>query len=238
MSYKEEYKKWYSPNLSGEIEMMVYGHAGYPVIVFPSTMGRYFESKDFDLIESAKWFLENGKIQIFAIDSIDKQSWYNKNIHPADKVKNHIWYDKMIREELVEKIRHNTPHGKVAVAGASFGGYHAANFAFRHPEVVGHLFSMSGAFDIRSFLDGHFDDNVYFNNPTDYVPNLDNPHVWQMNIILGTSDWDICKDDNLKMSNLLRNKNIQHWLDMRKWAKHDWPLWRQMFPHYLSTIFN
>jgi esterase/lipase superfamily enzyme len=238
MAYKEEYHKWYSPNLSGEIEMMVYGHAGYPVIVFPSTMGRYYESKDFKLIESANWFLENGKIQIFAIDSIDKQSWYNKKIHPADKVKNHIWYDKMVREELVENIRHNSPSGKVAVAGASFGGFHAANFAFRHPEVVGHLLSMSGAFDIRSFLDGYFDDNVYFNNPKDYVPNLNNPHVWQMNIILGTSDWDICKEDNLHMSYLLSQKNIKHWLDMRKWAKHDWPLWRQMFPHYLSTIVN
>ncbi len=48
---------------------------------------------------------------------------------------------------------------KVAVAGPSFGGFQAANFAFRHPGKVSHLMSMSGSFDIRSFLDGYYDDN-------------------------------------------------------------------------------
>ena len=29
---KEEYFKWYSPNLNKEVEMLVFGHTGYPVI--------------------------------------------------------------------------------------------------------------------------------------------------------------------------------------------------------------
>lgn len=218
------------------MEMLVFGHQGYPVIIFPSTMGRYHESKDFKLIDSAKWFLEEGLVQIFCPDSIDKLSWYNKNIHPAQRVKNHIWYDQMILNEVVHKIRHNTGTGKVAVTGCSFGGYHAANFAFRHPEYVSHLFTMSGAFDIKSFLDGYYDDNVYFNNPTDYLPNLNHPDLNQMKIILGTSEWDICKDANLQMSHILHQKGINHWLDLRPERKHDWPTWREMFPHYLSLI--
>lgn len=235
MAYKEEYFKWYSPSLSMEFEMLVYGHGGYPVVLFPTTMGRYFESKDFKLIDTASWFLEQGKIQIFAVDSIDKHSWYNKQIHPAQRVQNHNWYDKLLVEEIIGPICQRT-HGKVAVAGASFGGYQAANFAFRHPEMVSHLFTMSGAFDIRNFLDGYYDQNVYFNNPIDYLPHLNNPHLHQMKIVLGTSDWDICKDANLQLSHILGQKGIDHWLDMRRWAKHDWPIWRQMFPHYLSLI--
>lgn len=218
--------------------MMVYGHKGYPVIIFPSTMGRYYESRDFKLIDTAKWFLEEGLVQLFCIDSIDKQSWYNKKVHPAKRVQNHIWYDKMILEELVEKIRWNTGTGKVAVSGASFGGYHAANFAFRHPEVVSHLFSMSGAFDIKSFMDGYYDDNVYFNNPLDFLPDSDNPAIHDIKIILGTSEWDICLEANQKLSHILNQKGINHWLDLRGWEKHDWPLWRKMFPHYISTIWN
>lgn len=235
MAYKEEYFKWYSPSLSAEFEMLVYGHGGYPVVLFPTTMGRYYESKDFKLIDAASWFLEQGKIQIFAVDSIDKHSWYNKQAHPAQRVQNHNWYDKLLVEEIIGPICQRT-HGKVAVAGASFGGYQAANFAFRHPEMVSHLFTMSGAFDIRNFLDGYYDDNVYFNNPIDYLPNLNNPHLYEMKIVLGTSDWDICKDSNLQLSHILGQKGVDHWLDMRKWAKHDWPIWRQMFPHYLSLI--
>ena len=233
---KEEYFKWHSHNLNMNLEMLVFGHSGYPVIIFPTTMGRYFESKDFKLIESARWFLEQGKIKIFCPDSIDKHSWYNKDIHPADRVRNHIWYDKAILEEVVGNIRHESPTGKVAVAGCSFGGYHAANFAFRHPDVVSHLISMSGAYDIKSFLDGYYDDNVYFNNPMDYLPGLNHGDLWQMKIILGTSEWDICMEANVQLSNILKQKNINHWLDMRGWEKHDWELWRKMFPHYLSQL--
>ncbi len=233
---REELFKWYSPNLSKDIEMQVFGHAGYPVIVFPTTMGRYYEAKDFKLIESVRWFIEQGKVTIYCPDSINELSWYNKNIHPSKKVQNHVWYDKMVVEEIVEKIRYKSPTGRVAVAGCSFGGYHAANFAFRHPEMVSHMISMSGSFDIKSFLDGHYDDNVYFNNPMDFIPNANHSDIWDMKIILGTSEWDICKVANEEFSAVLNNKHIPHWLDMRGWQKHDWPLWREMFPHYLSML--
>lgn len=233
---REELFKWYSPNLSKDIEMQVFGHAGYPVIVFPTTMGRYYEAKDFKLIESVRWFVEQGKVTIYCPDSINELSWYNKKIHPAQKVQNHIWYDKMVVDEIVNKIRHKSPTGRVAVAGCSFGGYHAANFAFRHPEMVSHMLSMSGSFDIKSFLDGYYDDNVYFNNPIDFIVNSDNPSIWNMKIILGTSEWDICRVANEDLSAILKRKNIDHWLDMRGWKEHDWPLWREMFPHYLSML--
>lgn len=218
--------------------MLVFGHGGYPVIIFPSTMGRYHESKDFKLIESARWYVENGLVQIFCPDSIDKLSWYNRNIHPSQKVRNHIWYDKMVLDEIVEKIRWNTPTGKVAVSGASFGAYHAANFAFRHPETVGHLLAMSGSFDIKSFMDGYYDDQVYFNNPVDFLPGLNNPALYEMNIVLGTSEWDICLEKNLHLSKILNQKGIKHTLDVKGWKKHDWPLWREMFPQYLAAVCN
>ena len=233
---KEEYFKWHSPHLDRDIEMLTYGHAGHPVIIFPSTMGRYYESKDFKLIESVRWFVENGLVRLYCPDSLDRLSWYNREVHPSVKVLNHIQYDKLIRWEIVETIRQHTGSPRVAVAGASFGGYHAANFAFRHPDVVSHLISMSGAFDIRSFMQGYFDDNVYFNNPVDYLPGLNHPDLWRMKIILGTSEWDICRPANEQLSGILQSKGVQHWLDMRGWQQHDWQLWREMFPHYLSLL--
>ncbi len=233
---KEQHHKWYSPNLGKDIEMLVFGHGGYPVVIFPTTMGRFYEAKDFQLIESARWFVEQGIVQLFCPDSINELSWYNRSIHPSNKVKNHIYYDKAMLEELVERIRWNTPSGKVAVAGCSFGGYHAANFAFRHPEVVSHMISMSGAFSITSFMDGYYDDNVYFNNPLDFLQSMNHPDLWKMKIILGTSEWDICRPSNQQLSAILNNKNVPHWYDERGWQEHDWPLWREMFPHYLSVM--
>ncbi|QOD61083.1 esterase family protein [Polaribacter haliotis] len=233
---KEDYHKWYSPTLSKEIEMLVFGHAGYPLVLFPTTMGRFFECKNMKLIESAKWFLEEGLVQIYCPDSINELSWYDKGIHPADRVKNHIWYDKFIMDEVVNPICHERGIQKVAIAGVSFGGYHAANFAFKHPERVSHMFSLSGSFDIKSFLDGYYDDNVFYNNPVDFLPGSNHPDLWNMKIILGTSDWDICLEANQILAKILTEKNIPFWFDERKWAEHDWPIWREMFPHYLSKI--
>ena len=85
-------------------------------------------------------------------------------------------------------------------------------------------------------MNGYFDDNVYFNNPVDYLPNLNHPDLWKMKIILGTSEWDICKGPNEQLSKILNDKGVAHWLDMRGNIPHDWALWRDMYPHYLSMI--
>jgi len=216
--------------------MLVFGTRGYPVILFPTSMGRHYQNKDAGLIDSVRWFVDNGLVKIYCPDSIDTQSWYNKDIHPADRARTHIAYHKMLRDEVVPWAMHETGVGKVAMAGCSFGGYHAANYAFKHPEQVAHLFSMSGAFDIKMFTHDHYDDNIFYNNPVDYLPGSNNPSLWHMNIILGTSEHDICKGHNYDLSRILNQKHINHWLDVRPYADHDWPIWKEMFPHYLSTI--
>jgi esterase/lipase superfamily enzyme len=233
---QEEYRKWYSNNLSSDLELLVFGHSGYPVLLFPTSMGRYYENKDFKMIDSIQWFIDEGKIKVYCVDSIDKHSWYNKGAHPADRVKNHIWYDKAILEEVAELARHETGYNKIITAGCSFGGYHAVNFAFRHPWLVSHVFSMSGAFDMRSHLDGFYNEDVYYNNPVDFLVNDGNQDLWNIKIVLGTSDRDICRADNERLSKILSDKGINHWLDIRHNADHDWPIWRSMLPDYLSKL--
>lgn len=233
---QEEYIKWYSPNLNQDIDMLTFGHSGYPILLFPTSKGKYYENKDFKLIDAVQHFIDSGKVKIYCPDGIDAQSWYNKDIHPADRVKNHMWYDKMILEEVVSRARNETSFNKVITAGCSFGGYHAANFAFRYPWLVSHMFSMSGAFDIKGQLDGFYNDDVYYNNPVDYLPSATNGDLWNMRIVLGTAERDICKPYNEQLSAILNNKGINHWLDIRPNAEHDWPIWRQMFPEYLGQL--
>ena len=232
----ETYKKWYSPHLSADFELLTFGESGYPILLFPTSMGRYFEPKDFQLIASVEQFVNAGKVKIYCVDSIDKLSWYNKNIAPADRIRNHIWYDQLILKELAPIARQETGKEKIITAGCSFGGYHAANFAFRHPWLVSHMFSMSGIFDIRGQLDGFYNDDAYFNNPVDFLPHDQNRELWNMKIVLGTTDRDPCKPDNEKFSKILTRKGIDHWLDIRENADHDWPIWREMFPAYLSQL--
>ncbi|HEY6081969.1 MAG TPA: alpha/beta fold hydrolase [Chitinophagaceae bacterium] len=232
----ENYYKWHSPSIGRDFQMLVFGDRGIPLILFPTSMGTYYENKDRGMIDAAGWFIDNGIVKIYCPDSIDAESWYNQDVGPAIRAYNHTCYDNLILNEIAEKAVQETGAPKVAVAGCSFGGYHAANFAFRHPGRVSHLFSMSGAFDIRSRTDGYFDDNVYFNNPVEYLPDDNDPHLWEMGIVLGTAENDICRVQNEELSKLLTGKSIPHWLDIRPGTVHDWPAWREMLPHYLSLM--
>ncbi|HVO73068.1 MAG TPA: alpha/beta fold hydrolase [Ignavibacteriaceae bacterium] len=237
---KEEYHKWFAQYINREFEMLVFGHSGYPVILFPTSKGRYYQNKDFGLIDSAAQLIEAGKVKIYCPDSIDAESWYNYSIHPGERVKKHIAYENIILHDVIEFARHETGTRKVAAAGCSFGGYHTINLALKHPDKVAYAFSMSGAFNIRQFIFGHYDDNCYFNNPPDYLPNLNDPwyldRIKQMGIILGTGEYDLCLEENKRLSEILYGKGIDHWLDIRQSAVHDWPVWKQMFPQYLSQI--
>ena len=236
----EQHVRWHTQHLGRDFEMLVFGHSGYPIVLFPTSLGRYYQNKDFGLIGSVAHLIDAGKIKIYCPDGLDELSWYNKAIHPADRVKTHQAYENVILHDVVPRAQHETGHARVAFAGASFGGYHAMNFALRHPDIAAYCFSLGGTFDIRSFLDGYFDNDAYFNNPVDYVPALNDPwfldRIRAMGIVLGTGDRDLCRDRNLHFSHLLHTKGIPHFLDDRRWCGHDWNYWRDMFPHYLSFI--
>jgi esterase/lipase superfamily enzyme len=232
-----EYFKGYSQELHRDMEALVFGHAGDPLLVFPSSMGRFFEYEDAGMIPGLVPKLEAGSLQIFCADSVDGESWYNKGIHPRDRVLRHLQYERYILHEFIPFIRWKNQARQLAVTGCSFGGYHAVNFALKHPDVVTHCVSMSGAYDIHQQLEGYYDDDCYFNCPQDYLPNMNDDwylsRYRQMKIVLGTSDWDMCLDQNVKLSAKLHQKGVPHWLDV--WgdnSKHDWPLWKRMAVKY------
>ena len=239
---KEEYFKWYTNYLDREFEMLVFGHAGVPIILFPTSKGRYYQCKDFHLVDSASRLIDAGMIKIYCPDGVDADSWYNYSIAPADRVKTHMGYEKVILHDVIQYIKDDMGDVKIGAGGCSFGAYHAANLAFRHPDLINYVICMGGAFDIKQFIMGYYDDNCYFNNPPDYLPNLTDKwyldKIKKMGIVLGTGEEDICLSDNVHLSNILNDKGINHWLDIRQGAGHDWQWWREMFPYYISRIIG
>ncbi len=230
------YTKKYSPALGHDVEMLSFGYAGPPLILFATSMGHFTQYRDMGLIDTATWFLEQGLVRIYCVDSFDEQNWYNKSADPKVRVRNYLQYEKMISQELMPALCAATGYERLILAGCSFGGYHAANLAFRHPAKVSYLFPMSGMFDIRPQLDGYYDEDVYFNNPVDFLPEMNVGELRNMGIALGTGEYDICRGSNQQLSALLNHKQVDHWLDIVPGAVHDWPVWKTMFPHYLSKI--
>lgn len=239
---KENYHKWFSLPLQREFEMLTFGQSGLPVIVFPTSGGRYYEAKDRGLIDSVSDLINSGSLMIFCPDSVNNESWYNYSAHPSERVKRHIDYENAILSEVVEYAMHQTDNERVNVCGCSFGGYHAVNLAMKHPDKVSGVFTMGGAYDIKRFIYGYYDDNCYFNNPPDYLPNLNDDwylsRIRKMKIVLGTGDADFCLPENLRLSEILKSKKVEHQLDVRAFTGHDWQWWKKMFRDYLVRFLD
>jgi esterase/lipase superfamily enzyme len=232
-----EYFKHYSQELGRDMESLVFGHAGQPIFVFPTSMGRFFEYEDAGMIRALAGKIDQGALQVFCVDGVDGESWYNKGVHPGARIWRHVQYERFIVNEYYPFLKWKNWAPQIAVTGCSFGGYHAFNFSMRHPDLVSACVTMSGSYDIKKFLDGYYDENVYFNNPPDYLPNMSDEwylsRYREMKIVLGTADWDMCLDANVKMSGILHAKGVPHWLDTYgDNSKHDWPLWQRMAQKY------
>src|ERR1700744_191654 len=173
-----EYHKWYSERLGRDMELLVFGHGGVPIIVFPSSQARFYEFEDRGMAGSIGHKIDNGEIQLYCVDSLDAESWYNRNVPPRWRIARQIQYQEYILNELLPLIRLKNQNRHLISLGCSFGGYHAVNIALRHPDVFTGFLSMSGAFDIKAlgFLGRSYNDEVYFNMPLDYVPNIHDPH--------------------------------------------------------------
>lgn len=230
---------WFSPALGRDMEILAFGESGQPIIVFPTSKGRFFDYENQGMIDAIGDRYRNGGRQAFCLDSVDAESWYNRSIEPAQRVLRHISYEHYVIDEVLPMIQLRSPGARVLATGCSFGGYHSANIALRHPDRFCGFVSMGGAFDVKQFLDGYYDDNCYFHNPPDFLPNLDDDwHLTRIRgfqrLVLATGESDICADENLRLSSILSRKWIPHWLDV--WGDgtgHDWQWWRQMAVKFL-----
>jgi esterase/lipase superfamily enzyme len=156
-----EYRKGQSSRLGREMELLVFGHAGLPVVVFPTSGGRFYEFEDRQMIAAVAGKIEAGQLQIYCVDSVDRESWYNKSAAPRARIARHMQYEEYLIHEVVPLIRQKNGDPHLTALGCSFGGYHAVNIALRHPDVFTGVLSMSGAFDLSSFLNGYYDQDCY-----------------------------------------------------------------------------
>ena len=142
-----EYHRWHSLALNRDMELLVFGHAGAKVLVFPTSLGKYYEWEDRGMIGVLGEQLDRGWIQLFCVDSVDAESWYARWAHPGGRAWRHIQYENYLVNEVVPLMWQKNDNPFSMTTGASFGAYHAANFAFRHPELVRRMIGMSGIYE-------------------------------------------------------------------------------------------
>ncbi|WP_158838469.1 esterase family protein [Polaribacter sp. L3A8] len=240
---KREYHKWYSPNLEKEMELLVFGHAGTKVLFFPPRMGRFFDYENWKIIAALEQKILKGKLQVFCVDSVDLESFYNSFKDPGYRIYRHIQYENYVIEEVVALANSINSNKNVISAGCSLGAYHAVNIAMRHPNLFTKVVGMSGRYDLtkssgyfNDLFNGFHNDFVYFNMPNQYLKNLQDPIVIdqlsKMDITLAIGKEDSFLGSNFKLSDILNEKEIPH--NLFEWHEeaHRARYWRKMVDIY------
>jgi esterase/lipase superfamily enzyme len=220
------------------MDLLLFGHGGARVLVFPTSQGRYFEWEDRGMIWSLRDQLDNGWLQICCVDSVDAESWYAYHLHPGERAWRHELYDRYLTNEVVPLVRSRNNNPFLIALGASFGGYHALNFGLKHPDLVRRVLCLSGLCDIRQFVPEFHNETIYFNNPIEFIANEHDParlaalHSQDITLAIGRDDRMF--GTNQAMSQVLWNRGI--WHAFRPWDgwAHDWPYWQKMMHQYIS----
>jgi esterase/lipase superfamily enzyme len=229
---------WVSPVLGRDMHVRWFGHGGARVLAFPTTMGNHNEWPDRRMPDVLAEHIEQGWITLFCVDHNHDDAWYNKAIHPTERARRHLRYDAYLRDELLPFTAYIDSNPFVVVTGASFGAYHAACFAWRHPGLVHRVIGMSGLYDIKHMTDGYSDEWVYQCNPSDFLR-----HEWdegrlallrRQDIILAVGDGDSAIENNRELSGTLWSKGVGNALRIWNGFAHDWPYWERMIRLYIG----
>lgn len=246
-----KYYQEYSHTLQREMEFQVYGHAGKPCIVFPAQDGNYYDFENFGMVDTVKEEIEAGKLQLFCIQSVDKDSW-SAFWDQHTRIMHHETWFSYVCEELLPRLRslhnqtaHENYQGKFMTTGCSMGAYHAVNFLLRRPDLFDSVIALSGLFHASYFFPNYNDEVIYMNSPVDNLPNMEitHPHAealrkCQIIICCGQGNWeDEAKVDARILDEQFKRLNIPAWIDL--WGNdvdHDWPWWKIQFPYFIKKV--
>ena len=236
---------WFSPSLNKEMPIVTYGHYGFALLLVPTAAADYLEYERFQLIDSLKPFIEQGKLKVYSINSINNESWLNNEMNPRDKAIRHGQFNNYVYNEVVPYIRNSSSQDTmIYTCGASFGALHSANLFLKRPDMINGCIAMSGVYNLMEYTKGYYDDDVYFNSPMQYMTNLSDHNVLEqirrsshIHIFSGSGPYED-PNSSREFAGILYNKGIWYELDIwgEEWS-HDWPTWRAVLPHYLATRF-
>ena len=236
---------WFSERLQKEMPVATYGHYGFALLLVPTAAADFLEYERFQLIDAIRPFIDSGKVKVFSINSINSESWLNNHMDPRHKALRHRVFNDYVYEEVIPFIRNSTSADTpIIICGASFGALHSMNLFLKRPDLLQGVVALSGVYDLTEYSKGYFDDDVYFNSPQHYMPNLGDHNLLEqirrsnhIHIFSGSGPYE---DPNSARSfaSILYNKGINYELDIwgEEW-RHDWDTWRHVLPHYLATRF-
>ena len=247
-----QYFKEYSPALDRDMELKVYGHAGRPVLFIPCQNGRFFDFEDFGMAAVWQPWIDAGRVMVFSVDTIDRETWSNADGDPAWRSWQHERWMSFLCDEIVPFARDMvnarngwTGYPGVIAFGCSLGATHAANLFFRRPDLFDGLLALSGIYTASYGWGDYMDERVYLNSPVDYLAGMawDHPFIQEYRnhrgiIVVGQGPWEV-PDTTFRLKEICEGKNMGVWFDIWGWdSKHDWDWWYKQVEYHVPHLLD
>jgi len=256
---QKEIRTVQSHSLGQEMTYRVYGECGKPVIAFPTSQAHENLWEDFGMVDVLAPYIEDGDIQLFAMDSIDDDTFFREDGKRGVALRRYEDYLSFIANEFLPTVtrpglggaRRNGGYGagqKALLTGCSMGAYHAANIYFRYPQFADSVIALSGVYSAQCFLDfeDHMSRAARANSPLEYLSNGVDPRkreLYQDSHLVfcagkGPGEEQML-DDTMALGTVLEQQHIDAWVDV--WgedATHDWPWWQQQMEYFLPEVLS
>ena len=244
--YREELTH-YSHFLQRDMHIMVYGHDGLPLLGFPTQNSMCHNYEDFGMIHELRDFLEEGRIRLFVVDTVDSESWSPKEWDNRWRASRQEEYYRYISEEAVPLILDWTGGRLPITTGMSMGANHALIMFLRRPDLFGGVLALSGVYDSDVFFDGWMDETLYMSSPERFLPNMPAGHPYvdlynqkPMILCVGQGAWEEDGVRSLRfLESVFREKGIRAWCDFWGYdVNHDWPWWFKQMRYFLPILLE
>ena len=240
-----QYFKHYSHALGRDMECKVYGHAGRPVLFIPCQDGRFFDFESFKMTDTWAPWIQSGKVQVFAIDTMDKETWSDKNGEPYYRIRRHEQWIRYIVDEVVPLIHYISGQQGILTFGCSLGATHAANLFLRFPDIFSGCLALSGIYTAEYGFGDYMDAVVYENSPVHYMANMSygHPYIEKYNrgqgiICVGLGAWEM-PESTRRLDEIFRDKGINMWVDFWGYdVNHDWPWWHKQVAYFVPKLLG
>ena len=235
-------ERWYSERTGMEMSLVRWGTHGVPVLLFPTAGGDAEEAERRDLISACGDLLGQGRIKIYAVDSVAGRAMVERWGHAQQRLRLLDAFHKYVRHEVVPAI-HADCHGphEIIAAGASIGAFNALAVTCRWPEVFRAAVCMSGTYDIDKHYEGEWSEELFYASPLQFLPGLEGRQLEKLRerfILLasGRGEWEDITE-SWRLADLLGSKGIPN--QVVPWGtewSHDWGTWLAMLPVYLDEL--
>ncbi|HVE73756.1 MAG TPA: alpha/beta hydrolase-fold protein [Mycobacteriales bacterium] len=244
---RREVAELWSPELGWSPRVIVHGHHGRPVLVFPSSQGQADDYENNGMVGALQPLLEAGRLKLFLLDSWDSGSWYRHDLPLEERAQLAEAYERWVTQGVVPLVDADCGGRQdMIVTGCSFGAFHAVNIALRRPDLFPMAIGLSGVYDAGVLGWGEQGMSVYLNNPMASVGGLEGAHLQylrhQLSLLLvcGQGEWEDSTgslNSTKEFGALCLSKGLRVEVDL--WGHdvpHDWPSWRAQIAHHLPRF--